>query len=87
MPDFNPSDPLDPRLPAPVVRRTRNRRHPASAGQSRQRRAQAILLARRRRAARRACPFGRETRVFAGTRRKRRLLWTACHRPTDRSQG
>jgi hypothetical protein len=85
MRDFD-SDPLDPRLPAPIARRIRHRPHPAASQAGRRRRVQVLLLARRRRAARRACPFGRETRVLARTRRKRRLLWTACHGQAQRTQ-
>jgi hypothetical protein len=78
-------DPLDPRLPAPVIRRTRHGRHPAVPRAAR-RRLGTPMLARRRRVARRACPFGWQVRVLGGPPRKRRHLWTECHRQASGSQ-
>jgi len=38
------------------------------------------LIARRRRLARRACPYGWQVRVLGTPPRNRRRLWTTCHR-------
>jgi hypothetical protein len=71
------------RLPeqTPIVRRTR---HLASghlpAGDVTSRRCVGVaLLARRRRLARRACPYGWRVRVLDQPRSRRRRLWTTCH--------
>jgi hypothetical protein len=64
----------------PVVRRTR---HLAaghfSASGPRARRVGVRLIARRRRLARRACPYGWQVRVLGTPPRGRRRLWTTCH--------
>jgi hypothetical protein len=64
----------------PIVRRTR---HLATghfaAGGTASRRVGAKLMARRRRLARRACPYGWQARVLSTPPRKRRRLWTQCH--------
>jgi hypothetical protein len=70
------------RLPeeTPIVRRTR---HLAAghlpAGGSSARRVGVRLMARRRRLARRACPYGWQVRVLGTPPRHRRRLWTMCH--------
>jgi hypothetical protein len=70
------------RLPeeTPIVRRTRHlaRGHFAASGLA-ARRVGVQLMARRRRLARRACPYGRQVRVLGTPLRKRRCLWTQCH--------
>ncbi len=64
----------------PIVRRTR---HLAaghfSANAMPVKRVEVKLLARRRRLARRACPYGWQVRVLGTPPRKRRRLWTQCH--------
>jgi hypothetical protein len=74
------------RLPerTPIVRRTRHLAtghiltdHDRLA--ARARRVGVRLIARRRRLARRACPYGWKARVLATPRRDRRRLWTTCH--------
>ncbi len=70
------------RLPeeTPIVRRTRHLptgHLPASGSPAR--RVGVRLLARRRRLARRACPYGWQVRVLGTPPRHRRRLWTMCH--------
>jgi hypothetical protein len=64
----------------PIVRRTR---HLAAGHFSRgglpARRVGVKLVARRRRLARRACPYGWQVRVLGTPPRNRRRLWTMCH--------
>ncbi len=64
----------------PIVRRTR---HLAaghfSASSMPMRRVGVKLMARRRRLARRACPYGWQVRVLSTAPRNRRRLWTQCH--------
>lgn len=64
----------------PIVRRTR---HLAaghfSASSVPVRRVGVKLMARRRRLARRACPYGWQVRVLGTPPRNRRCLWTTCH--------
>jgi hypothetical protein len=70
------------RLPeeTPVVRRTRHlaQGHFSTRG-ARPRRVGVTLIARRRRLARRACPYGWHVRVLGTPPRNRRRLWTMCH--------
>lgn len=65
----------------PIVRRTRHHvsghRSAADAGPGR--RVGVKMIARRRRLARRACPFGWKVRVLSTRSRHRRRLWTSCH--------
>ncbi len=66
----------------PIVRRTR---HPAAGHLSADdappgRRVGVKLMARRRRLARRACPYGWQVRVLGTPPCHRRRLWTMCHR-------
>jgi hypothetical protein len=78
-------EPLSPprKLPeqTPIVRRTRH----LAAGHfatrcAPGRRVGVRLIARRRRLARRACPYGWQVRVLGAPPRHRRRLWTQCHR-------
>ncbi len=64
----------------PIVRRTRHLAagHFSASGAS----ARCVgvkLIARRRRLARRACPYGWQVRVLGTQPRNRRRLWTTCH--------
>lgn len=65
----------------PIVRRTR---HLAAghfaASSTPARRVGVRLMGRRRRLARRACPYGWQVRVLGTPPRNRRRLWTQCHR-------
>lgn len=65
----------------PVVRRTRHLAtgHLSVADAPRGRRVGVRLIARRRRLARRACPYGWQVRVLGSSPRRRRCLWTKCH--------
>ena len=70
------------RLPeeTPIVRRTRHRADGHVAGDAGcWRRVGVKLIVRRRRLARRACPYGRRVRVLGTPLRNRRRLWTTCH--------
>jgi hypothetical protein len=75
------------RLPeeTPIVRRTRHLAtgHLATGhfavGGTASRRVGVKLMARRRRLARRACPYGWQVRVLSTPPRKRWRLWTQCH--------
>lgn len=71
------------RLPeeTPIVRRTRHLAtgHFSAAGMLPARRVGVKLMARRRRLARRACPYGWQVRVLGTPPRNRRRLWTQCH--------
>jgi hypothetical protein len=71
------------RLPEerPIVRRTRHHAggHFSASGASPRRRVGVELMARRRRLARRACPYGWQVRVLGTPPRRRRHLWTMCH--------
>ena len=64
----------------PIVRRTRHLAagHFSDSGMP-ARRVGVKLIARRRRLARRACPYGWQVRVLGTPPRARRCLWTACH--------
>jgi len=64
----------------PIVRRTRHLAtgHSAARGVPTWR-VEVKLIARRRRLARRACPYGWQVRVLGTPPRNRRRLWTACH--------
>jgi hypothetical protein len=64
----------------PVVRRTRHLAtgHLPTGGRP-ARRVGVTLMARRRRLARRACPYGWQVRVLGTPPRHRRRLWTMCH--------
>ncbi len=66
----------------PVVRRTRHLAtgHLAASGIP-ARRVGVALIARRRRLARRACPYGWKVRVLGTPPRHCRRLWTQCHGP------
>ena len=65
----------------PIVRRARHHaighRTAPEAGPGR--RVGVKMIARRRRLARRACPFGWRVRVLSTPPRHRRRLWTSCH--------
>jgi hypothetical protein len=65
----------------PIVRRTRHLAagHRSASGMSPARRVGVKLIARRRRLARRACPYGWQVRVLGTPPRNRRRLWTTCH--------
>jgi hypothetical protein len=65
----------------PIVRRTRHfaTGHIAARSVPSTRRVGVKLIARRRRLARRACPYGWQARVLGTPPRNRRRLWTACH--------
>jgi hypothetical protein len=65
----------------PIVRRTRHLAagHFLAGGVPPGRRVGVKLVARRRRLARRACPYGRQVRVLGTPPRNRRRLWTMCH--------
>jgi hypothetical protein len=64
----------------PIVRRTRHRaRGHFSVNGMPVRRVGVKLIARRRRLARRACPYGWQVRVLGVPPRSRRRLWTQCH--------
>ncbi|HYM44686.1 MAG TPA: hypothetical protein VES65_00800 [Solirubrobacteraceae bacterium] len=70
------------RLPeeTPIVRRTRHRADGHFAGGDAERkRLEVRLIARRRRLARRACPYGRRAHLLGTPLRSRRRLWTTCH--------
>jgi hypothetical protein len=64
----------------PIVRRTRHLAagHFSGTGMP-VRRVEVKLMARRRRLARRACPYGWQVRVLSTPPRNRRRLWTTCH--------
>jgi hypothetical protein len=63
----------------PIVRRTRHLAtgHFSASGPAS--RVGIKLMARRRRLARRACPYGWQVRVLGTPPRNRRRLWTTCH--------
>ena len=65
----------------PIVRRTRHLAagHFSASGVVPTRRVGVKLIARRRRLARRACPYGWQVRVLGTPPRNRRRLWTMCH--------
>ncbi len=65
----------------PIVRRTRHLAtgHFSARGTPPARRVGVRLMARRRRLARRACPYGWQVRVLGTPPRGRRRLWTTCH--------
>jgi hypothetical protein len=65
----------------PIVRRTRHLAagHHSFAHARPARRVGVRLIARRRRLARRACPYGWQVRVLGTPLRHRRRLWTTCH--------
>jgi hypothetical protein len=65
----------------PIVRRTRHLAtgHFSASGMPTARRVGVKLIARRRRLARRACPYGWQVRVLGTPPRGRRRLWTKCH--------
>lgn len=65
----------------PIVRRTRHRPdgHLAADETGSGRRVGVRLVARRRRLARRACPYGCSVHILGTPARNRRRLWTACH--------
>lgn len=65
----------------PIVRRTRHLAtgHISMGGTRPGRRVGVKLIARRRRLARRACPYGWQVRVLGTPPRNRRRLWTMCH--------
>ena len=71
------------RLPeeTPIVRRTRHlaKGHLSARTMPPARRVGVRLVARRRRLARRACPYGWQVRVLSTPPRNRRRLWTTCH--------
>jgi hypothetical protein len=78
------SDPLDPaEIGPPSVRRARDLAYghlKAKQGRPGRRVGTGVaLLARRRRATRRACPYGRRVSVLGTPPRHRRRLWTMCH--------
>ncbi len=77
---FEPSHALPEQTP--IVRRARHHAigHRAAAGTGPERRRVGVrMIARRRRLARRACPFGWTVRVLNTPPRHRRRLWTSCH--------
>jgi hypothetical protein len=65
----------------PIVRRTRHLAagHLSASDVAPARRVGVKLMARRRRLARRACPYGWQVRVLGTPPRNRRRLWTTCH--------
>ncbi len=65
----------------PIVRRTRHlaEGHLSASGAVPGRRVGVKLIARRRRLARRACPYGWHVHVLGTPLRHRRRLWTLCH--------
>jgi hypothetical protein len=65
----------------PIVRRTRHLAagHFSARNIAPARCAGVRLIARRRRLARRACPYGWHVRVLGTPPRNRRRLWTTCH--------
>jgi hypothetical protein len=65
----------------PVVRRARVHveGHRTARGGRPGRGVGVALIALRRHATRRACPYGRRVPVLATPRRHRRRLWTTCH--------
>jgi hypothetical protein len=71
------------RLPevTPKVRRTRHHAtgHSSAGGMAPARLVGVKLIVRRRRLARRACPYGWQVRVLGTPPRNRRRLWTQCH--------
>jgi len=71
------------KLPAetPIVRRTRHlaEGHLSASDAAPARRVGVRLMARRRRLARRACPYGWHVRVLGTPPHRRRHLWTTCH--------
>jgi hypothetical protein len=68
----------------PILRRTRHLAagHFSACGVP-ARRVRVKLIARRRRLARRACPYGWQVRVLGTPPRNRRRLWTTCHRSLE----
>ncbi|HEY2535468.1 MAG TPA: hypothetical protein VGI24_00600 [Solirubrobacteraceae bacterium] len=72
----------------PIVRRTRHLAtgHFSGAGMATPRLGER-LMARRRRLARRACPYGWQVRVLSTPVRARRQLWTTCHGSGDGHHG
>jgi len=66
----------------PIVRRTRHLAagHLSAGDVVPARRVGVKLMSRRRRLARRACPYGWQVRVLGTPPRNRRRLWTTCHR-------
>lgn len=69
----------------PIVRRTRHLAtgHFVATDMPTARRVGVELIARRRRLARRACPYGWQVRVLGRPPRNRRCLWTTCHRSPE----
>jgi hypothetical protein len=68
----------------PIVRRTRHLATGHLSANRRvapRRRVGVTLIARRRRLARRACPYGWQVRVLGTPPRHCRRLWTMCHGP------
>ena len=67
--------------PPPIIRRTRHlaEGHFSASGAVPSRRVGVKLIARRRRLARRACPYGWHVHVLGTPLRHRRRLWTLCH--------
>ena len=65
----------------PMIRRTRHLAagHFSASSMPPTRRVGVKLSARRRRLARRACPYGWQVRVLGTPPRNRRRLWTKCH--------
>ncbi len=73
---------VDPVRPEPpVVRRARMHAegHYKASGGRPTRGLGVTMIARRRHATRRACPYGRRVPVLATQRCNRRRLWTKCH--------
>jgi hypothetical protein len=63
----------------PMVRRVRHLAYGHRVAGEPKRRVGVEMIARRRRLARRACPYGWKVRVLGTPVRKRRHLWTLCH--------
>ena len=63
----------------PIVRRTRHLAAGHFSASAPAPRVGIKLMARRRRLARRACPYGWQVRVLGTPPRNRRRLWTMCH--------
>jgi hypothetical protein len=63
----------------PIVRRTRHLATGHFSANGPASRVGIKLMARRRRLARRACPYGWQVRVLGTPPRNRRRLWTTCH--------
>ncbi len=78
-PDPVEVDPV--RAEPPLVRRTRVHveGHYKARGGRPARGIGVTMIARRRHATRRACPYGRRLPVLATQRYNRRRLWTVCH--------